>query len=71
MTDIDNRLAQLEIRFAYQDDMIDSLNQTVISLQQTIDRQQEQLRLLARQLQELHIRDNSSPGIVTEIPPHY
>lgn len=71
MTEIEERLAQLEIRFAYQDDIIDSLNQTIATLQQNIDKQQAQLRLLAQQLQEIPAREKTSPGAFDEIPPHY
>ena len=40
------RLAELEIQVALQNELLDSLNDTVARLQQSLDLQQAQLRLL-------------------------
>lgn len=69
MTDLVDRVTELEIKLGFAEDLIDSLNKTVF-------RQQEQLDLLQRQLTELHRRmrealpdEARDPG--EEIPPHY
>ena len=63
------RLAQLEIRLAYQEDLLASLNATVAELRATLDLQQGQLRLLWQQLQESGGVSPLRPA--DEIPPHY
>lgn len=70
--DTEARLAELEIQVALQNDLFDSLNNTVARLQQALDLQQAQLRLLYGRLQE---KDGSgaNPAFnpAAEIPPHY
>ena len=65
----EERLAQLEIRLAYQEDLLASLNATVVELRAALDLQQGQLRLLWQQLQERG--DNAPRNLAEEIPPHY
>ncbi len=65
----EERLARLEIRLAYQEDLLATLNATVAELRAALDLQQGQLRLLWQQLQE---RGDASPrSLAEEIPPHY
>ena len=66
---VEERLAQLEIRLAYQEDLLASLNATVVELRAALDLQQGQLRLLWQQLQERG--DNAPRSLLEEIPPHY
>ena len=70
--DTEARLAELEIQVALQNDLLDSLNDTVARLQQALDLQQAQLRLLYGRLQE---KDgggtNQAFNPAAEIPPHY
>jgi SlyX protein len=69
---IEERLAELESRLAFQDDIIDNLNQVVT-------RQDGELRVLKQQLIELAARvrefhdaaAGSGPALGDEIPPHY
>jgi len=63
------RLAQLEIRLAYQEDLLAELNAGVAALRKTLDLQQGQLRLLWQQLQERDVREPRNPA--DEIPPHF
>ena len=59
----------MEIRLAYQEDLLATLNTTVVELRAALDLQQGQLRLLWQQLQE---RGDASPrSLAEEIPPHY
>lgn len=66
---MDARLTELEIKLAYAEDLLETLNLTVF-------RQQEQIEQLQHQLRELHQQMHSaSPGearnLRDEIPPHY
>ncbi|MFN3750526.1 MAG: SlyX family protein [Thiobacillus sp.] len=66
---VESRLAELEAKLAFAEDMIDTLNQTVFRQQEQLDLLQAQLRVLHRRVQdalpaeERNLRD--------EIPPHY
>lgn len=66
----DERIAELEIKLSFQDELLDVLNQTVIRQQQQIEQLQTQMRLLLQQVRTL-----SSPvqegTPEEEIPPHY
>lgn len=69
---LQERIVELEIRLALQDELLDSLNDTVTKMRQTIDLQQDQIRLLYRRIQ--HQTENGSNGaysLADEIPPHY
>lgn len=68
--DPQTRLDELEIRVALQDELLDSLNRTVARLQQTLDLQQAQLRLLYQRLPENPLHDSPSAA-ADNIPPHY
>ena len=67
--DIDKRLMDLEVKAAYAEDLIESLNQVVIRQQQQIDRLLKELA----QLRE-NQPDPSEGGFRSlrdELPPHY
>jgi SlyX protein len=67
---IDDRLAELEVKLAFQDDLLDTLNLTVTRQQREIDLLQQQLRLLYQQWRSQDPgQDPSAPQ--HEIPPHY
>ena len=65
----EERLARLEIRLAYQEDLLATLNAAVAELRTALDLQQGQLRLLWQQLQEHG--DTPPRNLAEEIPPHY
>ena len=66
----EERITELEIRLALQDELLASLNDTVADLRQTLDLQQAQLRLLyQRQQQAQDAGKHFAPQ--EEIPPHY
>lgn len=46
MHDTEDRITELEIRLAWQDDLLDNLNQALIRQQQQLDLMQQQLRRL-------------------------
>ncbi len=71
MSDLEQRVTELEIQLALQNDLLDSLNQTAVRLQQAVDLQQAQLRVLYNRLQDKSQEDGSRFDAAAEIPPHY
>ncbi|VEJ22068.1 SlyX family protein [Neisseria animaloris] len=72
MNDLEARVTELEIQTALQEDLIASLNDTIAKMQQTLDLQQGQLRLLYQRMQEKNSGDGGEPySLLDEIPPHY
>jgi len=68
----ESRLTELETKLAFAEDLLETLNQTVIRQQGQIDLMQQQLRLLHQRLQAALPDDdarNRNPR--DEIPPHY
>lgn len=69
----EERLTELEIQLALQNELLDSLNGTVAKMQQTLDLQQAQLRWLYSRLNESSRQHgNNGPfDPAAELPPHY
>jgi SlyX protein len=65
----EDRLVELEIRTARQDDLLESLNRLVYLQQKKMDDLEQLCSALARQVKEL--RDSASEGPANERPPHY
>ena len=63
------RLTELESKLAFAEDLLETLNQTVVRQQGQIDSLQQQLRLLHQQLKDAVPGDARTPR--DEIPPHY
>ena len=67
---MESRLTNLEVKLAFQDDLLESLNRTVAAQQLQIDMMQEGLRMLYQQLKSL-----APSQMATEEeeapPPHY
>lgn len=69
---MEERLIDIEIKLSYQQDMINSLNDTVALLNQQMSAQQAQLRALIQEIERLRCASNAHLGnIRAEIPPHY
>lgn len=66
----ESRLTELEAKLAFAEDLLETLNQTVIRQQGQIDSLQQQLRLLHQQLQDA-LPDDGAGRLRDEIPPHY
>jgi SlyX protein len=69
MTDSD-RLIEVEIKLAYQEDLLQALNKIVSEQQQQIQRLEKTCQLLHERIQGL-ADANSTDKVVHEIPPHY
>ncbi len=65
----ESRLTELETRLAFAEDLLETLNQTVIRQQAQLDSMQQQLRLLHQQLQDA--LPDEARTLRDEIPPHY
>ncbi|MBL4782027.1 MAG: SlyX family protein [Porticoccaceae bacterium] len=66
----DQRCTELEIKLAYQEDIVKALNDVVCRQQESIDRLEQTCRYLMQRLQEV----SQSPleeAPVQERPPHY
>jgi SlyX protein len=67
---MEDRLNELEAKLAFAEDLIETLNETVIRQQGQIDSLQQQIRLLYEQMQSGST--SSEPrNLRDEIPPHY
>lgn len=62
------RVDALEARLAYQDDTIETLNETITAQWKQIDALTRQLAALNDRLQEA---ETQAPGPANERPPHY
>jgi len=66
---MEDRMTELEIRLAFQDDLLDTLNRTVAEQQLRIARLQAELRELSDYLRSLELPGRGKPE--EEVPPHY
>jgi SlyX protein len=62
------RIDTLETRLAYQDDTIETLNQTITAQWKQIDMLTRKITELGERLQDA---EASAPGPANEPPPHY
>ncbi|QEZ44018.1 SlyX family protein [Cupriavidus oxalaticus] len=67
---MDERITELEIKLAFQEDLLETLNATVARQQQQIDLLQGQFRALYQQLRSAASTAAESDPL-QEIPPHY
>ncbi len=65
---IDARIAELEMRQAFQDDTIQTLNDVIIEQQRLLARVETQIELLAQRQSDLHSQFDDTPN---DPPPHY
>jgi SlyX protein len=66
----DDRIIELEIKAAYQEDLLQELNKIVSLHQQQIDRLDATCRLLNDRIKSLST-EGSSVENIDEVPPHY
>jgi SlyX protein len=67
---LEQRLTELETKLAFAEDLVETLNETVIRQQRQLDSLQEQLRLLHQQMRDSQ-SDAEPTTLREEIPPHY
>lgn len=68
---IENRLVEIEIKLARQEDLLDTLNQTIYRQQKKIDELEALCIALARRMQEVRQGADEQRTPADEIPPHY
>ncbi|WP_354685411.1 SlyX family protein [Cupriavidus necator] len=67
---MDERITELEIKLAFQEDLLETLNATVARQQQQLDLLQEQLRAVYEQVRSAGTTAAEADP-AQEIPPHY
>lgn len=67
----EERLVDIEIKLARQEDLLDTLNDTVYRQQRRIDELEALCAALAKRLAESQQADGGQQQSVHEIPPHY
>jgi SlyX protein len=71
-TDYMDQLEDLQMKVAYQEDTIQSLNDVVVGQSQAIARINEQVQLLNQKLRQFESGvDQSDTNTIDERPPHY
>ena len=65
---VDARIAELEMRQAFQDDTIQALNDVIVEQQRIFTRLEAQLEALAQRQNDLHNQFEETPN---DPPPHY
>ncbi len=65
---IEDRIAELEMRQAFQDDTIQALNDVIVEQQRIFTRLEAQLEALAQRQNDLHNQFEETPN---DPPPHY
>ena len=66
---METRITELEIKLAFAEDLLETLNRTVYRQQEQIDRLQHELRSLRQQLLQALPAEQGS--LRDELPPHY
>lgn len=65
---LEERMAELEMRQAFQDDTIQALNDVIVEQQRALTRLEMQLEALAQRQNDLHNQFEDTPN---DPPPHY
>ena len=66
---MESRLAEIEAKLSFSEDLLEELNRTVVRQQQQIDQLQQEMRALRQQLQSGQAAESFGPH--DETPPHY
>ncbi|MCX7178243.1 MAG: SlyX family protein [Proteobacteria bacterium] len=67
---MESRLAEIEIKLSFSEDMLEALNRTVFRQQQQIEKLQKEMYALRQQLQNDDTQATPR-DLRDEIPPHY
>ncbi|CBW14625.1 conserved protein [Haemophilus parainfluenzae T3T1] len=67
---LEDRIAELEMKIAFQEQLLDELNQALVQQQFDMDKIQLQLRYLASKLKDMQPSNIASQAEETP-PPHY
>ena len=67
----ENRLIELEIKAAYQDDLLQTLNDIIATQQQQIGRLERAYKTIHERVDSLASKSPDDSAIQHELPPHY
>lgn len=67
---LENRIEELEMKIAFQEQLLDELNHALVQQQFDIDKMQVQLRYMANKLKDFQPSNIASQSEETK-PPHY
>lgn len=67
----DDRIIELEIKAAYQEDLLQELNKIVSGQQQQIQRLEATCQLLNERIKSLSTEGAGGGESIDEVPPHY
>ncbi|MDG2915459.1 SlyX family protein [Bisgaard Taxon 10/6] len=70
MQNLEERIAELEMKITFQDNLLEELNHALVQQQFVIDRMQVQLRHVATKLNDMQPSNIASQAEETP-PPHY
>ncbi|MDG2953905.1 SlyX family protein [Bisgaard Taxon 10/6] len=70
MQNLEERIAELEMKITFQDNLLEELNHALVQQQFVIDRMQVQLRHVATKLKDMQPSNIASQAEETP-PPHY
>ena len=68
MKDLEGRITDLEIKYSYQDDLVNELNQIVAKQAQVIKKLEKDLKEMATEANE---KSSNPANSADEVPPHY
>ena len=68
---IENRLIELEIKIAYQEDLLQTLNDIIVKQQQQMSKLEMAYKNMSDRVENLALKMPESVTPVHEIPPHY
>lgn len=68
---MNERIIELEIKAAYQEDLLQELNRIVSGQQQQITRLEATCKLLNDRIKSLSVEGGADNQIIDEMPPHY
>jgi SlyX protein len=72
MSELENQLIELQTRVAFHEDALEQLNDVIAKQDADIIQLKQQLRLLAKRLEELHSSQGQGDAEITnDRPPHY
>ncbi|AJC22944.2 SlyX protein [Pandoraea pulmonicola] len=71
MESLESRVVELEIKAAFQEDLLETLNEIVTRQEQQIDLLQKQFKALYQQMQSQGQSGGNDGNPRHEIPPHY
>ena len=69
--DFSKRVDELESRMAFQDDLLEGLNDVVVRQARELEQLRQQIAQLKSQLSALDTSSGDAPAPEDEIPPHY